>query len=501
MYQIWADLVIFSYVFLYHSSILADYFLRGLFMKYTRKLFIYLIAIFGLLFQCNPAFSSSATYTNDRLTITALDTGSEYLQVEFRQLDAMNWFILDGQTPTYEPSPSDISTLSPDGRTINVPSIILEGINFSAEFTVIGQAPNPKILLGNLVPVGNDLGFFDFNEVLDFRGEIGPQGPQGETGPQGPQGETGPQGATGPQGPQGETGPQGATGLQGPQGAAGADTPASHSDDDLDNTSVGIYALDANTTGTNNTALGDSALRQNTTGIDNTSSGRLSLPHNKTGSNNTAHGSRALRYNVEGDDNTASGAGALLLNTDGVANTAHGYQALRGNTTGSYNTAVGWGADVTSNNLFNATALGAAAAVNASNKVRIGNAAVSVIEGQVAFTSSSDIRLKEQIKPITDGLDFINDLNPVSYHRIGNVNDDMEMGLLAQDVAATLENHGFGDSGMVHQSTQDAYMSLRYNDLLAPMIRAIQELDIQNSMLKQELDRLRLVIENPLTAR
>ena len=97
----------------------------------------------------------------------------------------MNWFILDSQTPIFEPSTSDISTLSSDGRTINVPSLILEGITFSAEFTVIGQAPNPKLLLRNLEPVGNDLGFFDFNEVLDFRGEIGPQGPQGETGPQG----------------------------------------------------------------------------------------------------------------------------------------------------------------------------------------------------------------------------------------------------------------------------------------------------------------------------
>ena len=30
---------------------------------------------------------------------------------------------------------------------------------------------------------------------------------------------------------------------------------------------------------------------------------------------------------------------------------------------------------------------------------------------------------------------------------------------------------------MVHQPTEEAYMSLRYNDLMAPMIKAIQELD------------------------
>ena len=429
-------------------------------MKYTRKLFIYLIAIFGLLFQYNPAFSSSATYTNGRLKITALDIGSEYLQVEFRQLDAMNWFILDGQTSTYEPSPSDISTLSPDGRTINVPSIILEGINFSAEFTVIGQAPNPKLLLRNLVPVGNDLGFFDFKEVLDFRGETGPQGPQGDTGPQGPQGGTG------------------------PQGPAGADTPASHTDISNNSTSVGAEALAYNDLGSDNSAFGYRSMEYNAYGSDNSAFGSHSMANNFYGRQNSAFGNRSLYYNDTGGYNSAFGVYSLLTNS-----------------TGDYNTAIGYMADVSGDFLDNATAIGALATVNASNKVRIGDTQVTVIEGQVAFTSSSDIRLKEQIKPITDGLDFINDLNPVSYHRIGNVNDDMEMGLLAQDVAATLENHGFGNSGMVHQSTQDAYMSLRYNDLFAPMIRAIQELDIQNSMLKQELDRLRLVIENPLTAR
>ena len=45
---------------------------------------------------------------------------------------------------------------------------------------------------------------------------------------------------------------------------------------------------------------------------------------------------------------------------------------------------------------------------------------------------------------------------------------------------ATLEKHGLGNSGMVHQPTQEAHMSLRYNDLMAPMIKAIQELDAQH---------------------
>ena len=119
--------------------------------------------------------------------------------------------------------------------------------------------------------------------------------------------------------------------------------------------------------------------------------------------------------------------------------------------------------------------------MNANNKVRIGNTGVTVIEGQVAFSASSDARLKEDITVVDVGLALINDLNPVSYHRINSSSDDIEMGLLAQEVEEVLAAHGLSNSGMVHQASEDAYRSVRYNDLLAPMIRAIQELDSQHA--------------------
>ena len=154
-----------------------------------------------------------------------------------------------------------------------------------------------------------------------------------------------------------------------------------------------------------------------------------------------------------------------------------GWDALETNTTGNGNTSIGYEADTSASNLTNATAIGYQAVVDASNKVRIGNTSVAVIEGQVAFTTSSDKRLKEDIEAIDIGLAFINDLNPVRYHRIKNSSNDIEMGLLAQEVEETLAAHGLANSGMVHQPNKDAYRSVRYNDLLAPMIRAIQELD------------------------
>ena len=100
--------------------------------------------------------------------------------------------------------------------------------------------------------------------------------------------------------------------------------------------------------------------------------------------------------------------------------------------------------------------------------------------GQIIATgmvNSSDARLKEAVSSVGVGLGLINDLNPVRYHRINNPESDIEMGLMAQEVEATLAKHGLGNSGMVVQPDDKGYLYLRYNDLLAPMIKALQELD------------------------
>jgi hypothetical protein len=98
--------------------------------------------------------------------------------------------------------------------------------------------------------------------------------------------------------------------------------------------------------------------------------------------------------------NTSLGIGALENNTTGRANIAIGFVALAANTTGEANTASGLGASTSTGNLTNATAIGAGAIVNASNKIRLGNAEVTVIEGHVAFTSVSDKTKKENFQPV-----------------------------------------------------------------------------------------------------
>jgi hypothetical protein len=154
-----------------------------------------------------------------------------------------------------------------------------------------------------------------------------------------------------------------------------------------DNTANGIWALYFNTTGSKNTANGSGALSQNTIGANNTSIGFRSLFSNTVGYSNTANGFHSLFSNVSGYENTGGGMEALYSNTTGFQNTATGFYALASNTTGSQNTAIGYGANVFTGNLTNATAIGNAATVNASNTIQLGNTAVTNVRTSGTVTA------------------------------------------------------------------------------------------------------------------
>lgn len=138
------------------------------------------------------------------------------------------------------------------------------------------------------------------------------------------------------------------------------------------NTATGVQSLFSNTTGSGNTANGYNSLYTNTTGNSNTATGFYSLVSNTTGHDNTAMGIDALTANVSGNNNVAVGGLSLGSNTSGSFNTAVGYSAGQ-NQTGIRNTAIGYQAGFGSNNLGNATAIGANAVVDTSNALVLGN--------------------------------------------------------------------------------------------------------------------------------
>jgi len=271
-----------------------------------------------------------------------------------------------------------------------------------------------------------------------------------------------------------------------------------------DNTFVGQFSGYSNISGSYNVALGKNALNYNTSNF-NTAIGWNALSNNTTGSNNIAIGDKALYANQTGLTNTAIGSMSLQNNT-GDNNTSLGRSALSTNTSGSGNTAIGYLADVSTGNLFNATAVGYLATVDASYKVRIGNATVSSIGGQVSWTSFSDGRIKSDVKDNVVGLKFITALKPVTYHfdltkemklqgesanTLNQKDKEIEKiafsGFIAQDVETAAQKVNYDFSGV---DKNGKVLGLRYSDFVVPLVKAVQEQQVIIEQLQKEVELL-----------
>ncbi|MES2836115.1 MAG: tail fiber domain-containing protein [Bacteroidota bacterium] len=261
------------------------------------------------------------------------------------------------------------------------------------------------------------------------------------------------------------------------------------------NTATGTRALASNTTGIENVASGYYALRYNTTGNSNMAYGSWSLYSNTTGYGNSTIGSSVLFYNSTGYYNTGGGIHALRYNTEGYLNTALGVNALFQNTTGNYNTALGANAFLSGATYSNSTALGYATAITASNQVRVGNANVTSIGGQVGWTTVSDARFKKDIHETVPGLAFILKLRPVTYHLdVDNIekflktpdslrkkelevikSKMLQTGFIAQEVESAAQEIGYDFSGVDKPKNENDYYGLRYAEFTVPLIKAVQE--------------------------
>jgi hypothetical protein len=291
-------------------------------------------------------------------------------------------------------------------------------------------------------------------------------------------------------------------------------------------TAVGSNALTNNSTGTQNTATGNYALNANTTGMGNNSIGYTSLYFNTIGNYNVAMGNQASYFNDAGSDNVAVGTRALYSNVGGSRNIAIGSNTLEA-VNSSYNVAIGYGAGAVFsggynnvfvgyqartiyNGLYNSIVIGANASATASNQVTIGNTATTVIRGFVNWTNVSDGRVKKDIKQNVPGLNFINRLNPVTYHlnldaadKISGITktpqaDEREIaarkekeavtytGFIAQDVEKAAKELGYDFSGVDAAKNERDLYGLRYAEFVVPLIKSVQELSAQTILLKEE---------------
>ncbi|MBK9319239.1 MAG: tail fiber domain-containing protein [Bacteroidetes bacterium] len=236
------------------------------------------------------------------------------------------------------------------------------------------------------------------------------------------------------------------------------------------------YALDDNSSGNSNSAFGHSTLTSNTTGYQNAAFGDYAADHITTGYNNAALGSNALHLTAASNNTVAVGYNAGGVKSKYVKCTF-----------------LGAGADAAATNLSNATAIGYNAVVNASNKIRVGNTAVTSIGGQVGWTTSSDRRLKTNINESKLGLDFILNLHPVTYnYKEEGQQNILYTGLIAQEVDEAAKKEGVDFSGL---DKNGEFWGIRYGDLTVPLIKSIQEMNetlkSENESMKNEIAELR----------
>ena len=284
-----------------------------------------------------------------------------------------------------------------------------------------------------------------------------------------------------------------------------------------DNTTVGIFALESNSTGFGNVAVGKLSLQVSNSNY------------------NTAIGVQTGTANTSGTNGTFVGAVCGVSNTTGNKNTFVGSLAGFQNSTGSFNASIGYGAGTTTTE-SNTTCLGSNSFITAANQVQLGDSTTTTY-AYGAVQNRSDIRDKSDIQDTALGLNFINSLRPVDFKwdyredyreeapiipsqdaleeekeaykialekwkensKLSNITHDgskkrsrFHHGLIAQEVKAVLDEKGIDFGGFQDHKVKngDDVLSIGYEELIAPLIKAVQELTQKNQELENKITEI-----------
>ena len=287
---------------------------------------------------------------------------------------------------------------------------------------------------------------------------------------------------------------------------------------------TGRFAL-----GSSNSFFGQSAGENNAGGYFNTFIGNAAGYNSTTGSYGTFVGQSA-GYSNTGQYNTFLGQAAGYSNQAGSANTFLGQNTGYYTTSGGNCTFVGANAgqaNVADNNI---TCLGSQSSATGSNQIQLGAGSTTCYTNG-AVQNRSDLRDKADVRDTVLGLDFISKLRAVDYkwdmredykyeaplpldinatdeeklaHKIASDNwlesvklDNLtndgthkrtryHHGLIAQEVQDVINETGIDFGGFQDHKVQGGQdvLSIGYVELIAPMIKAIQELKAEIELLK-----------------
>jgi hypothetical protein len=295
------------------------------------------------------------------------------------------------------------------------------------------------------------------------------------------------------------------------------------------NTAVGSRALDECTTGASNTAVGGQALDNLTTGSQNVAIGVNALDTLTTASQNSGVGYQVFEKQTTAQYNCGLGfqAGAQLTSasnsnllgwragygiTSGANNTCIGTEA------GNYSTTITTGAqNVCLGNYTRPSAstgtyqivIGYDVTGSGNDTLTFGKQSTDTTcsMGGTTWTAPSDVRLKEDIQDEKVGLDFINELRPVTFQwkKAKDVPSEMIVhdpdseervmngkhnhGFIAQEVKEVIDRYDLKDGfDMWTEDEADGRQRIGEAALMPIMVKAVQELSAQVEELKSKLN-------------
>ena len=242
-----------------------------------------------------------------------------------------------------------------------------------------------------------------------------------------------------------------------------------------------------------NTAMGYQAGFNNVTGVSNVYIGSNS-GLGATGQSNST--------------NTGVGREALLSVTTGSGNVAVGNDAGNELESGSYNVLLGYNTQASAASGDNQIVIGIGIAAAGNNDFAFGKASNVVhndFDADAAWTRTSDIRKKRNIKDDKLGLEFVNKLRTVTHQwkpsnefpkewkehsEENNMNLDVVIhNMIAQDVKKALDEVGCDTFGG-WKEREDGSQSLSREMFITPLIKAVQELSEKNEALEKRIEEL-----------
>ena len=209
-----------------------------------------------------------------------------------------------------------------------------------------------------------------------------------------------------------------------------------------------------------------------------------------SGTNNAAFGVEALGGCSTGSRNFAYGYAALYSLSSGGSNIAMGDATGYNVTSGSNNLLFGQNAGRTG---YQSPYQSIAGVTSGSNQIHMGNESHSTARIQISWTVNSDSRDKTDVTPIDVGLDFVKDLNPVTFRwdkrsdykdrtpTGENKLEELTLGFLAQEVEEVEKSYGYDVANktnlVVDRDVEQDHFGITYEKMIPILTKAIQELE------------------------